>query len=321
MTISVTETSTLVRKYYESNDKDLSFEKQFHFHSRLWLWEENKQSEAWLQRHKATYIGSSREQTNEKIDALLKNTDESSRHYKKYNGIRIPILKKFPSISGYVKILALCLHAKNVYDIDIAIPSKYTSILEEYYGKLLESPRDLAVLSTIGVNFLYISKAIMQKDASPLVLPEHIFRIAQEQYNTSDLNETQLQLYLITHSVIGETQFYRTPIQKHQTTYKGMLALAEKTIEKNYANIPLDIKFEFLVCSQLCAYETPLKERIHNEATTSLSPEGNFLIDALRTRQDNRKNSFSASEHRNVLFIMSTVPYKSPQRAINSSAL
>jgi len=317
MNASTQKRGMLVKEYFMQHQEELSFEKQFHFHSRLWLWEGNTESETWLRQHMTTYIGSSPEETSKKINSLIQNTNNLFRHKEKYDGIRILPLEKYPHIMGYVKALAVCLHTKNIYGITISIPTAHDLIMGEYYTMLTQNPRDLAILSTIGVNFLYMYRIIVKKGMnSELILPEYMLKITSEQYKNNNHNELLLQLYLITHSIIGETNFYRKPIENYHTIYKEMAIYAEKKIKENYSSITLDIKFEFLVCCILCKHDTFLQDQIHAESEISFSHLGKFLVDSLsKKNQDN----IPASEHRNVLFIMSTLKYNPPIHTLNSS--
>ncbi len=90
-----------------------------------------------------------------------------------------------------------------------------------------------------------------------------------------------------------------------------MLKISEKIIQKNFKNISLDNKFEFLVCAKICGFQSSVEKNIYDEASQSLSPDGNFLID---TKNDKAtqigRNTFVGSEHRNVLFIMSQIPFR-----------
>lgn len=308
--MNISNISALVSKYYNEHLDSLPFEKKFHFHSRLWLWSGNEQSEIWLQQHKTEYI-----------ESFPKAIPESSFPSQKYDGVRIPALKKFPNITTYAKMLAICLHAKNIYGETLAIPLEHAAHMEKYNDELLQNPRDVAILSTIGVNFLYMYEALIKQNAiNSVTLPKYLLRIAIETYDIMNHNEIQLQLYLITHSVIGGTQFYKKPIQ-HQDVYQQMILHAEETLKKNYNRIPLDIKFEFLVCCALCKHDSYIKEKIYEEANTSFSPRGNFLIDNPGTKHENfKKSTLAASEHRNILFIISTMPYNPPQHVLTSSS-
>jgi len=84
-----------------------------------------------------------------------------------------------------------------------------------------------------------------------------------------------------------------------------MLEQLNSLIQKNYDSISLDNKFEFLVCARICRYASSEEQRIYDEATVSLNSEG-FIVDTHNKSINPIKQSFMMSEHRNVLFIMST---------------
>jgi hypothetical protein len=88
-----------------------------------------------------------------------------------------------------------------------------------------------------------------------------------------------------------------------------MLRRLETVIRKQFDMINLDNKLEFLVCCRILNYETDLFDRIYRECEGSISPHGTYLVDTLNSSKNTTKASLDGSEHRNVLFIMSTEPY------------
>ena len=90
-----------------------------------------------------------------------------------------------------------------------------------------------------------------------------------------------------------------------------MLHAAESIIRDNFRKISLDNKFEFLVCAKICGYISGIEELILSEASHSLAPDGNFLIDTENeTATPDGGNDFVGAEHRNVLYIMSQTPFR-----------
>ncbi|MET1033374.1 MAG: hypothetical protein ABWX94_02655, partial [Candidatus Saccharimonadales bacterium] len=115
-----------------------------------------------------------------------------------------------------------------------------------------------------------------------------------------------------THCIIGESNFYTRTIPDYAASiYRDMLTSLEVLITEHFDDINLDNKLEFLVCCRICSYETDLFDRIYEECSKSLSPNGTYLIDTHNghTAQQNR-TSLQASEHRNVLFLLSCSPYR-----------
>lgn len=88
-----------------------------------------------------------------------------------------------------------------------------------------------------------------------------------------------------------------------------MLRYIEALIADNFILINLDNKFEFLVCCKVLGYSSRLSGQIIAEAEQSFSDSGDFLIDKFNENIYPNKNSFELSEHRNVLFIMSSTAY------------
>jgi hypothetical protein len=83
--------------------------------------------------------------------------------------------------------------------------------------------------------------------------------------------------------------------------FRAMLELCEDYILRNFAEVSLDIKLEYLVCVKLADANTSLEDAIREECEGNMSPEG-FLLDG---RRPARYNNLDGAEHRNVLFVMS----------------
>jgi len=88
-----------------------------------------------------------------------------------------------------------------------------------------------------------------------------------------------------------------------------MLEELEPLIEANFTTINLDNKLEFLVCSRICDFKSDLFDRIYDECERSVSDAGTFVIDVHNENIQESRNDFVSSEHRNVLYIMSTSTY------------
>jgi hypothetical protein len=118
-------------------------------------------------------------------------------------------------------------------------------------------------------------------------------------------------MYLFTHCIIGDSNFYTQDINpKNRPAFRQMLKILENIIAENFQVINLDNKLEFLVCCRICGYETGLSEPIFNECRESLSDEGHFLVDKHNQNAQDSRQTIAGSEHRNVLFIMSSSLYR-----------
>jgi len=174
--------------------------------------------------------------------------------------------------------------------------------------KLSADKGAIAILSTHAINYFYLLQYYLDRERKEIKVtdPELYFNIAAKAYTGKLKNHLDLKIYLLTHCVIGESYFYSRPIMHNKDIYLKMIKLLESLIWKNYFSVSLDNKFEFLVCAELCQYNSDLKQMIFSEAERSLSNVGNFLIDKINDigKENIAKNGFISAEHRNVLFIM-----------------
>jgi hypothetical protein len=119
-----------------------------------------------------------------------------------------------------------------------------------------------------------------------------------------------LQAYMLTHAIIGESNFYSNKITRHKKIYEQIIIELEKLIGDNYFQLALDVKFEFLVCCEICNYSSSLKNLILAEADRSLADNGNFLISRLNDSRGFLTRNLLDAEHRNTLYIMATSKHR-----------
>lgn len=298
--------SALVENYYRQNFSYL-YDKQFHFASRMHLWLHDKDAKKKLGGLRRDYLAS----PTRKIREILSGKNGSSVKKMLNNELREKYFKKYPKILSYNRALFLNLFASTVFGRDLRrtianiIPKKK---LLSLYDKLSTDKESIAVLSTHAINFFYLLQYYLDKQRNKLDIlnPELLFSIATNSFLGKLKNNFDLQIYLLTHCIIGESYFYSQTINDPSGTYLKMIKFLENLIWKNYFNISLDNKLEFLVCAELCQYTSHLRQVISAEAERSLSNTGNFLIDSINdvSKKNISKNSFISAEHRNVLFVM-----------------
>lgn len=165
-------------------------------------------------------------------------------------------------------------------------------------------------MSTYAINCIYLIDKILFPENAPAIQLE-TFRALKSAYNLTKPEDVQLFIYLYTHCIIGESNFYLSKLSPHAVRqYEEMLNELEDVMKVSLDYINLDNKLEYLVCCKIAGYDTFLKDKIMDECLQSVSPEGNFLVDTVNKFSQTKKSSFETSEHRNVLFIMSTLDYK-----------
>jgi len=170
--------------------------------------------------------------------------------------------------------------------------------------KLGQDDEAIKILSTYAINYIYLVEQILfPADFDFSKFLQKVLVLGQT-YNTTDAEQILFLIYLYTHCIIGESNFYLEKIS-HADEFSQMLREIESLIKNNYDEINLDNKCEFLVCARIVNYQTDLADRIWQECEESFAPEGDWVIDTLNNYKQSERVSFGSSEHRNVLLIMS----------------
>lgn len=290
-----------IKQYYFGNLGDLPEDKRFHFASRIAAWEGDPQAYEFLikLRHYLMPEGVS-------LEKLFNDIITKPRVGRRIaHNLRQPYFEKYPKLIGLHTALFRARHLKAVLDID-AKDALFGVVPKAQFGKLynqlLADPSAMRVLSSIGVNYMYLYKSLIGQRG--LIDPALFVDVARG-YELYDPTNIRLKIYLYTHSIIGETNFYTEAVSpKSRLLFAKMLDELEEIIAKRFEDISLDNKLEFLVCCRICGINSPLFKKIYDECQKSIGPEGLFLIDRHNKNAKNSRNSFSSSEHRNVLFIM-----------------
>jgi hypothetical protein len=296
---------TKIKDYYYANLAELSDDKQFHFATRIGAWHGDKQAFTLLTKLEPIINSDDLAGTFTEIAAKPQAGRRNAHE------LRQPFFEAYPRLYGAHAALFRLRHLKSVYGVD-ARKDFFTALdeseLDSLYARLLKDAAALRILSTFAVNFIYLYKTIAKQSSEP-VNPA-VFLQAAEGYDLTNPLDMQLKIYLYTHCIIGDSNFYTKQVPaKNKPHYTAMLAELETLISDNFERINLDNKFEFLVCARIIGFESRLFERIDQEANNSMSPEGTFVIDTHNKNIQDDKTSFDKSEHRNVLYIMSDTPY------------
>ncbi len=316
-----TDTPQLVAAYYKKNIRDANA-KDFHFASRLYLWGHDPWARTILDEIKGNYLGKTKTATRKKLASYLAlEVDSSSRIAE-----RQKYYTKYDQLHRYNHILFKVLFAETIYGQDLRPLVKEIGIDEQMKTLFIKLKRDedgVRVLSTRAINYFYLLAYYFGEDDGLDLDPEWLLKLAKE-YKNPALNpdhELKLKIYLLTHAVIGASQFYNRAVR--EPVYRRMVMELETLIEAHYFTTSLDAKCEFLVCAGLVGYESRVAPIIHGEACQSLSDKGNFVVD---THNDSLGKKITdqlwQAEHRNILYLMSTMPFvkaKSLKRSITPS--
>lgn len=316
--------SERVDAYYKKTITTYPVE-QFHYASRLWLWKGDPWARQVLDGKKNWYIGDTPEETRAILARIVSKKKEplSVNQNKKY---RKEYFEKYRLLPVYNALLFKVIFSDSIYSYDIR-PYVRELVSDadflKLFGEIIADRDAIRVLSTHAINFFYLLKnyfaSSLSLSASVLVDTDEILELAG---TYDDLIERQiltkndalkLQIYLLTHAVIGESKFYQKKVSLQG--FKDMCQAIEDIIKKNYSDISLDNKFEFLVCTDICGFQTTLRTMILQEAKKSISWAGVFIVE-----QDAEavRHTINTAEHRNVLYVMASHKRYS-QKKIKSS--
>jgi len=294
--------------YYLENTNTLSSDKTFHFATRMAAWRNEPAAFDLLRSLRSTIINP--DQSLQQILQAIIDTPQTGR--RNAHEQRQPFFAKYPKLYGAHSALFRVRHMEAVYGVD-ARQALYDCLpretLLQLRDDLLQDEQALRVLSTFAINYCYLLTRVVERDEGTIDITR--FLDVAKGYDLTDKTDIQLFIYLYTHCIIGESNFYTREIPPaNKEIYVTMLKELEQIIMKNLPLINLDNKLEFLVCARICNYDSPLFAPIHAEAAGSVSAEGMFIIDIHNTNVQSDRNDFVKSEHRNALYIMSTSEYQ-----------
>lgn len=301
--------SNNILAYYVKHFDELPFDKQFHFVSRLYLWNQSSYAQRKLAdlRHQFTANDRPEEALKQVITAALESPSHGSKNAAE---LRRPYFLKYPNLKAYVSALFRVTFLEQIYGYNVRqefFEQFPESEVAQFALDLLADSDAIAILSTHAVNFLYLSSRVLTNSPT-LFDPAMFLKIGSQKYDLFNPLHLQLLIYLYTHCIIGESKFYYRVIPENPA-YLEMLRQLETIIELHFEQINLDNKFEFLVCCRQLKYSTKLEDRIYEEAAQSISKNGEFLVDTLNNNPQSSNVTLDTSEHRNILFILSTTSY------------
>lgn len=310
---STTSAHVLVESYYKRN---VTFdpETSFHFASRLWLWAGDSWAKQILDSAQDSYIGTDAASVARTVDNMVAQFNDTGFSPSNAKKFREKYFARYPKLPLYIRLFFKMLFAQNIYNLDIRpqIRKHITdSELIDIYAQLRADPDAIRVLSTHAINFFYLLKFFFRDDARLTEIsinPQELLEISRgyaPQVNSGDLTPYQAQkmrIYLLTHAIIGESQFYYRNVKN--TVYTDIIKEIEQIITSDFAGTSLDNKNEFLVCAAICGQDTYLRDIILSESSRSLSWAGNFLVETDDWGSKTIQHSLTHAEHRSVLFIM-----------------
>lgn len=301
-----------IEAYYYSHFDELRLDKQFHLSSRLAAWKNSTEAKERLGSLRQAFGGDDVEAFSQ-VRELLNNPKMS--HVNAADARR-PYFETYPFLAGLHLSLFRLRHLKFIYNLDLRDEFLTIYPISELHdlADALENDEDaLMTLSTYAINVIYLIRFILYPldGTSSQGFNERVYSLGLQRQATTP-EQIQLHIYLYTHCIIGESNFYLRPTSEQTSdTFKKMLADIAELIINNYDYVHLDNKFEYLVSCRIVGFEPPkeLSEKIEDEALRSISQKGTFLIDKLNLFPQLERTDLGSSEHRNVLYIMSGSNY------------
>jgi hypothetical protein len=298
-----------ISDYYKKHFSKVSGDKQFHFATRLGAWNSDSFCLEALEARGDIARGGDLAAIKQDLKELIDNPPNA-----KINAAstREQYFATYPELRGRMLALFRVRHLLAHYSVDARATLLEVCPFDELAtlsDTLVKDDEALKVLSTYAINYIYLLHFVLFPDRpEPAGIAEKIYSLG-DSYDLSSPEQIQLLIYLYTHCIIGEANFYARPVERDRDIYTAMLEKLNRIIEQNFDMINLDNKLEFLVCTRIMSFETPLFGRIYKECEGSISRDGTFVVDTLNLFRQSNKTSLSDSEHRNVLLIMSATRY------------
>lgn len=278
-----------VRNYYYQHFSELSPDKQFHFATRIKNYFHSDDFRDFF----ANYTPS------QDLAAILADNDYS--HVNRAD-LRRPYFEKYDHLYGIEAALFRVNHLLNEYNIDLRDQLIELVPLQSLYNladQLLADDDAILALSTWAVNVICLTEVLYPRDRNVVqTLAEKALQLGRSSSSASD---PLLLIYLYTHIILCDSNFYTRPISE-TTLAQKMLDRCAQLIEQHFSDLILDVRIEFLVCANMSGVDYPdLRARIAAECAANLQ-DNPYLIDLRRPQS---YYTLNGAEHTNVLYIMS----------------
>lgn len=275
-----------VREYYCQHFAELNPDKQFHFATRI----KNFFHSDEFQDYFASYIPS------QDLASILRDND-----YSRVNQLplRQPYFEKYDRLYAIEAALFRVHHLLKEYNLDLRPQFTKLVSLDTLYqlaDQLLADSGAIAVLSTWAVNTICLTEELFPRN-------KNVIRSLARQALAlpDDATSPLLLIYLYTHIVLCDTDFYTRPVRELGLAC-NMLDRCAQIIDRHFTELTLDVRLEFLVCAALTGVTYPeIRTKVARECRQTLAQHP-YLKDP---RHPSYRHSLNAAEHCNVLYIMS----------------
>ncbi len=198
-----------IRQYYLKNLNLLNIDKRFHFASRLAAWEDSAEATTILKGLK-NYI------LNNDVRVVLKNILDSQAGNVYGKDLRKEYFEKYPNLFGIHNALFRLRHLKEIYGIDAReelLNLVSQNELELLYTKLINDTAALRILSRFAIDYIFLYEILF--GAKKRLDPALILR-QKDRYKLSDSTQLHLFIYLFTHCIIADSNFYIRNVPKNR---------------------------------------------------------------------------------------------------------
>ncbi len=295
-----------VRECVEKQLENLPIRKQYHYLSRMYLWTHEVEYKKRLEALKEEYMGSL-----ETLCDSARAVPQSTVKQKKSGGraYRLEAYTKHYKVYAYNALFFKMLYIKTVYGSD-EWKTVYEAIdwndVVRVQKELFSDTGAVLTLSTHAINFLYHVQDFLGETCG--YDAKMIFDTLDDEVSLERNALRESEIYFVTHAIIGASRFYSKEVDDREV-YLPYLTRLEKIINYDFLDVSLDMKLEFLVCTRLLEYTSPLEKMIWDEVGKSLSKNGYYIVDTHNAYAPiHVDDSLATSEHRNVLAIMASIP-------------
>ena len=280
------------KEYYYIHFNELSSDKQFHFATRMKNFLGVRDFDVFLQEH----------QPSTDLAPILKNDD-----YSKINNaaLRAPYFKKYKGLYGVEAALFRVHHLLKEYGIDAREDFCKLYGREKLYNladDLMTDEDALAVLSTWAVNAICLTEELFPRGKNVVA------ELAEWALEPADATEPTLAVYLYTHIILCESEFYTKRIQKSKNLelLKKLLEKSAEVVADSIETISLDAALEFLVCSKMVGVKYGKLEAKIDAICKEFRKDSPYLINYRRDKTPGSYfHTLDGAEHINALYIMS----------------
>ena len=280
------------KEYYYRNFDKLSPDKQFHFATRMKNYLGVPDFDDYLQKH----------QPSSDLAVVLEDND-----YSKVNNLNLrkPYFEKYKGLYGVEATLFRMHHLLKEYNLDMREEFCELYGQERLYNladDLLNDERAIEVLSTWAVNTICLTEELFPRGKNVVIM------LAKWALESADVSDPTLTVYLHTHIILCESEFYTRQIvdSENLDLLKKLLEKSAEIIKNTIDTVSLDAALEFLVCCKMVGVRYKKLEKNIDAICKDFRKDSPYLINYRRDKASGSYfHTLDGAEHINALYIMS----------------